>query len=295
MGCCFSRSNGPNAPYPGGAPNASARAINAPPLNLPGSVQSNIREEQPRRRREQAPLEQHIDRPLRRHRWASKNRRWTKAQLARERAEFFDTRVTGRAEIWQTIHAALQVMWEPAGHDVEQEEGADGLATAQTILTAAEISIPTGNLANGVYDSLGNLYQLPEWVVADPDNVAEDSDADAKGELAVAVDEALHDDDDQEDQPAAETADRGKAVEEAQEQFTLRARLSETGRDVQVIASKSDTVRTVARKTAEKAKLPANKKIRIAYMGKILKENTSLEAQDWQAGHVINAFVFDSR
>lgn len=38
--------------------------------------------------------------------------------------------------------------------------------------------------------------------------------------------------------------------------------------------------------------LASTKKIRIAYMGKILKESTSLGAQGWQPGHVVNALVF---
>lgn len=43
------------------------------------------------------------------------------------------------------------------------------------------------------------------------------------------------------------------------------------------------------------AQLSKSRKIRLAYMGKILKENTSLEAQGWQDGHVINALVFENR
>ena len=33
-------------------------------------------------------------------------------------------------------------------------------------------------------------------------------------------------------------------------------------------------------------------KIRIAYLGRILKENKSLVAQGWHEGHVVNALVF---
>jgi hypothetical protein len=32
--------------------------------------------------------------------------------------------------------------------------------------------------------------------------------------------------------------------------------------------------------------------VRIAYMGKILKENETLVAQGWKEGHVVNALVF---
>ncbi|KAH7110964.1 hypothetical protein EDB81DRAFT_863008 [Dactylonectria macrodidyma] len=158
MGCCFSRSSGPNSPYPGGAPNASSRAINPPPLSLPEPAHGdNPRGASRRRRREQRPLDQHIDKPLRRHEWSSRDRSWTRRGIATERADFFDTRVTRRPEVWQTIHAALQVLWDPVDQDA-QDDGSNGLATAQMILSAAEISLPTGNLVNGVYDALGNYY-----------------------------------------------------------------------------------------------------------------------------------------
>lgn len=39
--------------------------------------------------------------------------------------------------------------------------------------------------------------------------------------------------------------------------------------------------------------LPSHqKKIRIAYMGKMLQETLSLPEQGWQSGHVVNALVF---
>lgn len=49
--------------------------------------------------------------------------------MARE--EFFDTRVTGRAEAWHAIRMAIEMM----GEDLE---------TAQTILDAAGVVLPTG-------------------------------------------------------------------------------------------------------------------------------------------------------
>lgn len=36
-----------------------------------------------------------------------------------------------------------------------------------------------------------------------------------------------------------------------------------------------------------------HKKIRIAYMGKILQETLTLEEQGWKTGHVVNALVFN--
>ena len=45
--------------------------------------------------------------------------------------------------------------------------------------------------------------------------------------------------------------------------------------------------------TNNKWQLPPSKRIRLAYMGRILKENGSLQAQGWQKGHVVNALVFN--
>ncbi|KAL7800961.1 hypothetical protein V8C43DRAFT_272951 [Trichoderma afarasin] len=298
MGCCFSRSAGPNSPYPGGVPDASSRAINPPPLTLPEGIISSSPQaaalgHHHRRRRDPRPLDQHINRPLRRHRWTSTQRVWTRRDLVKERAEFFDTRVVCRPEIWQTLHAALQVLWEANPEDSQDEDNA--LATAQTILTAAEISLPTGNLVNGAYDALGNLYALPEWVVADPDNLADDRDPDAKGDGSTAGEETAGEDDDDADSEEAERRreEKGKGVLDEREMVTFRARLSETGRDIKVTVAKTDSVRSVIKKITEQSTLPPDKKIRLAYMGKMLKENSSLEAQGWHAGHVINALVFN--
>lgn len=246
QGCCFSQPAGPNSPYPGGAPDASTRSPNPtqPENNQSGYQSSSSR----RRRRDPGPLDQHINRPLRRHIWTSERRRWTRRQLDRERAEFFDTRVTGRSEIWQTIHATLQVLWDPASDD-SQDEGEGGLATAQSIIDAAEISLPTGNLVNGAYDPLGNLYPLPEWVVSDPQNLMED-DGDAKGTVE---DPIIEDDGAVLADAERRREEKGKAAVDAKTQVTLRARLSENGRDIQVLVNKSDSVRKVIRKISEAA------------------------------------------
>ncbi|TFB02943.1 hypothetical protein CCMA1212_005415 [Trichoderma ghanense] len=284
MGCCFSHSAGPNSPYPGGVPDASSRAVNPPPLSLPegllsGNPPAATLGHRPRRR-DPRPLDQHINRPLRRHQWTSAQT-WTRRDIDRERADFFDTRVVCRPEIWQTLHAALHVLWESTPDD------AAALATAQSILTAAEISLPTGDLAQGAYDALGNLYALPEWVVSDPENLGdEDGDPDAKGDTT-----AGEDDDDEDSERRRE--EKGKGVLGEVEMVPLCARLSETGMDIKVSVAKKDNVRSVIRKITESSSLPADKKIRLAYMGKMLKESHSLEAQGWHAGHVINALVFN--
>jgi hypothetical protein len=285
QGCCVSRSSGPNSPYPGGAPSSSSRVINpsstphsaaAAPSSRPQSQTQTpatqtsspsaaaatdaSRGSRGRRRGEPRPLDQHIDKPLRRHAWTSTDRTWTRAALARERADFFDTRVTGRPEVWQTLRAALEELRDPDDPD-------QGLATAQTIISAAEISLPTGDLANGAYDALGSYYPLPEWIVSDPTNVVEgsddntadndddgdDDDGDAKGRVSedTAGDVVDGRDARLDDGDSERRREKGKAILDVREQIAVRARLSENGRDYQVLVYKTDTVRTVAKKIAE--------------------------------------------
>lgn len=250
QGCCFSIPVGTSSPYPGGAPNASARHINPPLLN-PSDGAANQASSR-RRRRDPGPLDQQINKPLRRHQWSSKDRHWTRCELDEERADFFDTRVTGRPEVWQTIHAALRVLWHPTAPEDSNEDDLGGLATAQSILSAAEVSLPTGNLVNGVYDSLGNYYQLPAWVVADPNNLAHHGDANTKGDIAIPEEDYAQD---VQELASAQRRreEKGKAVLDLREQVPLRARLSETGHDIQVDVDKSDLVRSVARSIASEA------------------------------------------
>ncbi|KAK7942462.1 uncharacterized protein PG986_011575 [Apiospora aurea] len=339
MGCCFSTPNGPNAPYPGGAPSSSsARAINSPRLaanTLEEAVRSprsphsgeDMRSVSRRHNRRtathQQPLSQHIDKPLRRHTWVAKNRTWTRRQLVRERADFFDTRVTGRPEVWQTIRAALDVLWEAdaaarkrsnaatTAATTENEEDGGGephqstvddntaLATAQSILKAAEVTLPTGNLANGVYDALGTYYAVPEWIVCDPVNVVDDDDDEDPKDPKADDDEAdltggeeTADDDVDEEEAMRRREEKGKAVADVRDLIKIRTRLSENSRDIILTIGTNESVRSVIRKIKEEANLSPNKGVRLSYMGRILKEASSLFDQGFQKGHVVNAFIY---
>ncbi|KAL8366996.1 hypothetical protein RB595_007890 [Gaeumannomyces hyphopodioides] len=393
MGCCLSRPTGPNSPYPGGdaAVSASASAINQPPnpsaprvlsrssagpsgaasaVASPASPrQTQQQQESPdqyqqqqqqrrRHRHSQQPLSQHINKPLRRHLWVSRDHVWTRQALARERADFFDTRVTGRVEIWQTIRAAMEVLWESAppptasaispstspqqsssvaaaaatttgsssgGHrdrpvtsPIQPNQDQDeALATAQSIFSAAEITLPSGDLAQGVYDALGNYYSLPEWIVSDPLNAVDaedlppatdeeededgddddDDDAlvsDAKRNVYVAASSPAGDEDDDDDGHGRRRSQKGKGVAPAvpEETISVRCRLSENARDVMVTIGKSESVKSLARKIVDEARLPNNSRVRIAYLGRILRDHPSLVAQGWKEGHVLNALVF---
>lgn len=310
MGCCFSTPAGPNAPYPGGAPNGSSRAINSPRLQATATEESTRHAGHPtpltatpphRRRAHGQLLSQHIDKPLRRHVWVAKERTWTRAKLRQERIDFFDTRVTGRQEIWQTIRTALEVIWDadPTMASLVGDDDSEintALATAQSILRAAEITLPTGDMANGVYDVLGTYYALPEWIVSDPVNAVDSADeqhagvgVDRKEDLTGGEETA---EEAEEEETIRRREEKGKAVATVVNTIKVRARLSENGQDVIVHVASDEFVKSVIRKIARETDIKFHRSIRIAYMGKILKENASLEMQGYRPGHVLNAFVF---
>lgn len=329
MGCCFSCPRGPNAPYPGAAhfesASTSARAINDPAHNNnntpqsqftstlsagPSANRSNQQQHRSRRHRCRQPLDQHINKPLRTHEWSSEDRTWSPGALNRERAAFFDTRVSGRQEIWQTLKAALEVLWdadkasrEPPdtqdNSDSEPDVDADehnptvALATAQSILDAADITLPTGDLADGAYDPLGNYYQLPAYIVSDPTNIASSSsDVAALGESKadLTADEEVDRDEDDQEQRRQE---KGKAVVKTRDLISVTIRMSDTSRDLKVEVGKDETVRSIMKHIIQEIGHRPGYHIRLIFIGKVLKENTSLMAQGWQPGNVVNAFVYE--
>lgn len=156
--------------------------------------------------------------------------------------------MTGRPEIWQTIQQVLEVLW--SGGDEGDTDG--GLGTAQQILDAAGITIPTGDLASGAYDSFGAHYSLPEPIVSDPQNMAElparnsNEDEDKSGEEA---EETLT-----EDEILRRRQEKGKAVVNAEDLMTIRVKVSDREETpLKVTISKEDKVQVVALKILEEA------------------------------------------
>ena len=167
--------------------------------------------------------------------WTAK-KQWNRSQLDRERQEFFDTRVTGHAEIWATLKIVVGLL-------------ADGdITTAQSILDAAAITVPTGDLKNGAYDEAGNLYQIPEHVISDPQNVVLDRQEEVKkGEVS---NEATDD----EDAIERRREEKGKTVLKTGDVVKVRARLSDRGGpDVVIPLGKDQVVRMLVRRVQEEA------------------------------------------
>ena len=169
------------------------------------------------------------------------SRIWTRKDLDKERVEFFETRVTGQEEVWQTLRQVLEILWN--GGDEGDTDG--GLATAQTILDAVGITLPSGDLADKVYDNLGALYPLPEYIVADPPNMLE---------LPASEDDEDKSEEEDEDEILRRREEKGKAVVNAKDLIVIRAKLSDREQmPLKVTISKSDSVRLIGRKILEEA------------------------------------------
>lgn len=187
------------------------------------------------------PLAEHFNLPLHQHTWTSPQpqpRIWTRRELDRERIVFFETRVSGRAEVWAAIQAAVEEARRPGG---------EGLATAQTILDAADVTLPTGDLADGVYDALGGFYAVPEWVACEPADVVE---GDGDGEQDVGVRGET-----EEEGVRREEKGKGKVlVVEEGPVVKVKVRLSERGGiDVVVRVGREESVRGVTRRVLERS------------------------------------------
>lgn len=162
-------------------------------------------------------------------------------------------------EVWQTVRAALEVLWasQRATEDEEDENGGAGedvaLATAQTILTAAGVTLPTGNLIDGVYDDLGNWYQLPEYVVADPVDVAaaneEEEGTEEETKDVVVTGDGMKDEEEEEARRRRE--EKGKSVVDRRAQVSVVIRLSDGAKDLKLHVGKDEAVRSVVRTVRE--------------------------------------------
>jgi hypothetical protein len=219
--------------------------------------------------------------------WSSVDKTWTRNELDRERKAFFDTRVTNEAAIWNAINQACEVLW--TGGDSGDDDA--GLGTAQTILDAAEITLPSGDLVAGCYDRLGNHYRLPAYVVSDPTNLAAAEPANLGTDGAAEEEVGSNETAETEDELQRRREAKGKAVEDLMVIEIKRSDLAEKRHKIQI--NRLDPCRVVARKVEEQTQLNPTKTVRLYYRGKKLKESMSLMGNDWKAGDIISAMVFE--
>ena len=141
----------------------------------------------------------------------------------------------GRQEIWGALKTVVGLL------------GEGDLQTSQQILDACHITVPTGDLMNGVYDESGNYYQLPEHMISDPENLMP--------EEKTASTEGTHDSEEtDEDELEQRREEKGKAVLKEGDSIKVRARLSDRGGpDITVNLSRGQTVRVLIRRIQDEA------------------------------------------
>ena len=89
----------------------------------------------------------------------------TMASLRRARDEFFETRVSGRIEMWSAVRTICEM--------IEQGD----LGDAQAILDASGGTCPSGLMwgrKGGCYDERGERYVVPTWCLGKPSGIVDD-------------------------------------------------------------------------------------------------------------------------
>lgn len=161
------------------------------------------------------------------------------------------------------------------------------LQTAQGIVDAAGITVPTGDLSRGVYDESGHRYEIPDYCFSDPVNVSAAAAAVMVGGGTSHVEEEEETDEDDD-----ASGDLGKGKMRVGPEMLVKARLSDRGGpDVAIRVDEAATVRRITVMIEGRAQLPATQRISLVYLGRILEENKTLVAQGWKRGDVVNALV----
>lgn len=280
MGCCYSTSHGGESP-----PAEAGSADNAGPVGTATASQSALIPSTAAR--PNAPLR--APSPLRHPPWPFPNQPWTRQDLQKERRDYFDTRVSGRREVWDALEVVCDL--------VRQGK----LVDAQSIVDAANLTCPSGRVVyerrrgrermerGGAFDERGVLYEIPPWLVMDPTGIE-----DAVGEAADgAAEKDFGDEEEEEEDPSGVTQDKGKGrLPDPGEMLVLRARLSNTGVDLPVKMGAKEKVGAVVGRIRDQLGDPGD--VRLMYLGRRMETDKTLEQQGWERGHVVNALVLTS-
>eukprot|EP01136_Pigoraptor_vietnamica_P020222 Opistho-1_new@68793 len=177
----------------------------------------------------------------------------TRKELARKRAEFWDTSPAfgGRKEIWDALKAAVET---------------EDRALAQAILDGANVTLPTGHLTDA-YDELGAKYTIPLYCLCDPTNVIESFEAEASPSTAAA---------------ATTAAKSG-------EQCKIRLRLS-TNKDIKLVVDMLDTIGETKARIEQTEGIPARDQ-RMFFGGKELDDALTFRALNMPASYMIQVIV----
>lgn len=162
--------------------------------------------------------------------------------------------------MWAALRTAISLM----------QEG--DIQTAQGIVDAAGITVPTGDICEGCYDENGALYRIPQCIASDPSNIVDDTIISGAGD---GPDEDIMDVDDDDDDDDDRIADRKIIPEESGDELIpddlerrreekgkmserdmvkVRARLSDRGGpDVTITVGKAQSVGVLVRRIQSEA------------------------------------------
>lgn len=109
------------------------------------------------------------------------------------------------------------------------------------MLDVTGCTCPTGILWRGVYDSTGVQYKVPEWVVVEPEGLADD--VDDHHDLATGS------------KDVEQGVDADDVLDDKDETVRVQARTSHNQRDVTIMIRKKETVNSVVEKLKKQAKV----------------------------------------
>lgn len=162
--------------------------------------------------------------------------------------------MSGRAEVWAALAVATELL------------RAGDTATAQGIIDAAGVTVPTGDLCDGCYDENGGLYRLPEVIVVDPSNVTDEEVDSTTHRLSSETTTGIADDVISDGKVAADDSDvvyedeelerrreeKGKTIE--RDLIRVKARLSDRGGpDLTIVIGRSYSVGALVRRVQTEA------------------------------------------
>ncbi|KAG9284958.1 hypothetical protein G9A89_009768 [Geosiphon pyriformis] len=193
----------------------------------------------------------------------------TPSQLKRQRDAFWDTAPTyeGRLEIWQALRCASE---------------SDDLDLAQAILDSANVTLPTGNLADGCYDELGNRYLIPPYCIIDPTNLIKSVGDSQEG---TSTDRLI------DDTQGKLSSDLQNNPRTSQQNITIR--ISNTAKDVDLKINRNlDTIATLRQKLYAQEGLDVTRiNARFFFLGKLLDDKTHISDIKIVDGQVLQALI----
>eukprot|EP00158_Paraphelidium_tribonemae_P001375 Partr_v1_DN24326_c0_g1_i1_m31980 putative Ubiquitin domain containing len=188
---------------------------------------------------------------------------WTDQQLHHKREVYWDTapKYDGRMEVWLALKAAC--------------EATDDDELAQVILDSAGVTLPTGYLHDGCFDTFGNSYKVPEYCSVRPVNLI--SSTTTSTTTTATTDPSST-------EAAGFRADPGGPV------MDIVVRLN-TGRDVKLSVPQNGTVDDISRALLSQDEKLRDRKLRFIFMGRPLAGNQLASACSIRQGSIVQVMV----